>query len=713
MRLILTTLALLFLTASAKAQAPVFTFECFSNANMTGDSCDICVGTSFQSRSFSGLMVYRLGVFNKWIDEPYLIRLRPGNSVEFIEQTGTNPDKITIPLSQTQYATVAGFIDSTFCAGARVQYSFSVSDSLRTTAINYLDTLTFVGRGGSTVFFDTVLQKVVITSPVASGGTNLSFSGTSSPITLNSSTGTDVTLTAGAAISLTATGANMNIINTAPDQTVTLTGAGITNVTGTYPNFTIASNEVDGSTTNEPLTISVGANSETLAGQTLTVTGSGIITPTYTPGTNTLNIAGAEVDGSVSNELITNFSVTGGNLQIIEAGVTRTLPVTAIAPDQSTTNELQTLSVTGTTTGTVTLSNSGGSVNIAGAGTNTVGVSGNTITITGGGGSNWTVGAGGIYNTTLNNVSVGATAVNLSRFRVSGNSANTCARFDAGLLPDFGAVTQLTGSGGTIYGNNYSLNATGNATYLFANSNAGTSANSLIQFQSNGGSPITQYQLTNGSGASYSTGIDNSASGDPFKIKAGANLGGLEGITMLSNGFTGINDDAPNTTLDVEGTDGIDIPSGTTAQRPTGGQIVRFNSTFGGFEGLNNSNNVWYRISSTSTPSVSWNTGVIGTTAQGASVTLATGSNEVCGTIVITTGPTPTGTNVSAVSLSFPNAYSSGVLPFAQISQANAITATEWNKFYRSTINTTTFQIGVAAQLAANTTYRIDYRISQ
>lgn len=478
------------------------------------------------------------------------------------------------------------------------------------------------------------------------GTTNLTFSGSSSPVTLNSSTGTDVTLTAGGGISFTATSTNTTI--TATDQ----------------------------SATNEPLTISVGANSETLAGQTLIVTGSGIITPTYTPATNTLNIAGTEVDGS-------------------------------------TTNELQTLSVTGTTTGTVTLSNSGGSVNIAGAGTNTVSVSGNTITVTGTGDSKWTVGSGsaGIYNTALTNVSVGSTSVNLAKFRVVGNAAATGARFDAGTLEDFGAATQITALGADIFGINASLTASDEATYLFANQSETTGADATAVVQAVGGNPTTIYSIV-GEGTSFIMGCDNAQSGNPFKIKPGSNIAVFGGLTMDANSNVGINQDAPTTELDVSGSKGISMPTGNIAARPTGKRTIRFNNDIGGFEMLG-ANGVWYRLSSTSTPSVSWNTGVIGTTAQGASVTLATGSNEVCGTIVITTGPTPTGTNVSAVSLSFPNAYSSGVLPFAQISQANAITATEWNKFYRSTINTTTFQIGVAAQLAANTTYRIDYRISQ
>lgn len=74
--------------------------------------------------------------------------------------------------------------------------------------------------------------------------TNLTISGTVSPLTLNNSAGTDVTITAGTGISLAGTSGNATITNSSPDQTVGITGAGITNVTGTYPNFTVTSTEV-------------------------------------------------------------------------------------------------------------------------------------------------------------------------------------------------------------------------------------------------------------------------------------------------------------------------------------------------------------------------------------------------------------------------------------------------------------------------------------
>ena len=67
---------------------------------------------------------------------------------------------------------------------------------------------------------------------LSGAGTNLTYTGTSSPLTLNSSTGTDVTHTAGTGIALAGSTSNMTITNTLPDVTVSLTGAGINNVTG-------------------------------------------------------------------------------------------------------------------------------------------------------------------------------------------------------------------------------------------------------------------------------------------------------------------------------------------------------------------------------------------------------------------------------------------------------------------------------------------------
>jgi hypothetical protein len=90
---------------------------------------------------------------------------------------------------------------------------------------------------------------VCINCSSGGGATDLTFSVGTSPVTLFSSTGDDVTFTAGASIGLTGTASNLTIINTAPDQTVVLTNGGGVVVTGTYPNFTLTA--TDQSTTNE------------------------------------------------------------------------------------------------------------------------------------------------------------------------------------------------------------------------------------------------------------------------------------------------------------------------------------------------------------------------------------------------------------------------------------------------------------------------------
>ena len=95
-------------------QAQVFTFECTCAQLSPADlNCDIC-NTSILTRSFSGLLIYKNGVPFKWIDKPYTIRQLAGENVQFIEQIPT-PDQITIARFQTQFATMADFVDSTNC----------------------------------------------------------------------------------------------------------------------------------------------------------------------------------------------------------------------------------------------------------------------------------------------------------------------------------------------------------------------------------------------------------------------------------------------------------------------------------------------------------------------------------------------------------------------------------------------------------------------
>lgn len=113
-RLLIGVMLVLLFAGAANGQT--YTFECVSGARLTGDSCDICPNTIVDSRSFNGLVIYRDSVFWRWVDQPYSIRTKPGDIVEYWEH-GANPysERVTIPLSLTPYLTVQGMADSTWC----------------------------------------------------------------------------------------------------------------------------------------------------------------------------------------------------------------------------------------------------------------------------------------------------------------------------------------------------------------------------------------------------------------------------------------------------------------------------------------------------------------------------------------------------------------------------------------------------------------------
>lgn len=121
--------------------------------------------------------------------------------------------------------------------------------------------------------WDSINMKInyrqVTTLPSGAGATDLSFSGTSSPVTLNSSTGTDVTFTAGGINTFSATGTDL----------------------------TITATEVDGSITNELQTI---ANTSDATTHTATLSNSGGSLQ-LVEGTNiTLTTTGTSSDGIVT-----------------------------------------------------------------------------------------------------------------------------------------------------------------------------------------------------------------------------------------------------------------------------------------------------------------------------------------------------------------------------------------------------------------------------
>lgn len=213
--------------------------------------------------------------------------------------------------------------------------------------------------------------------------------GGANTVITNPTTGTaDFTTTALGASELLGRGSSGNIAPITMGTGISLVGTVLT------PDDNSATNEIQtlsgSGTTNPIITLSGG-------GGTFSLVGAGISVLSRS-GTD-ITITSTEVDGSTSNELQTlstsgtstptvTLSNSGGSFSITGAGIavlSRTgdaFTVTATEVDGSTSNELQTISLSGTTTVTNTLSNSGGAWTLTGAGIAAVSRSGNDVTVT-------------------------------------------------------------------------------------------------------------------------------------------------------------------------------------------------------------------------------------------------------------------------------------------------------------------------------------------
>lgn len=298
--------------APDKAQAQVvFTFECVC-AQQADTLCDICPTTNVRSRSFHGLLIRRYNKVWKWIDAPYTIRQLNTQTVQFLEQI-PNPESVQINLAQTEFATLAGYMDSTNCqcncgganyvAGPGIIISgdtISAVDTSFTNELQRLDTFDIVSG---------VLRASLLNDGVP-------FSSVTLPVW---------NLIAGTGIGVSNAAGQWTISNTSPDQTVSITGAGISVATGTYPNFTITSTEVDGNTANEGVlgVGSGGASSSTLL--------------TNTTGGNpvTINVAGTL---SISE----STSANGGSVTITGTGAAALSGVVNQVPYFNTTSTITT-----------------------------------------------------------------------------------------------------------------------------------------------------------------------------------------------------------------------------------------------------------------------------------------------------------------------------------------------------------------------------------
>jgi hypothetical protein len=247
------------------------------------------------------------------------------NEIQGLTLTGTSPFTLDISSSTD---------DIIVSSGTGITLTESPANTLVIT--NSAPDQTVTLTEGSNVTITGTYPNFIIAATPGAGVTDLTFTGSGTPYTLNSSTGTDVTFEDGTGISITRSSNELTITNSAPDQTVSLTGAGITNVTGTYPTFTITSTEVDGSVSNEGV-LSVGAGTGTTSliqsnssgSATITLTGSGITTVNESG--STITITSTEVDGSTTNEL-QNVSYTASTRAVaISSGTGFTFPTFSTA----------------------------------------------------------------------------------------------------------------------------------------------------------------------------------------------------------------------------------------------------------------------------------------------------------------------------------------------------------------------------------------------
>jgi hypothetical protein len=333
-------------------------------------------------------------------------------------------------------------------------------------------------------------------------------------------------------------------------------------------------------------------------------------------------------------------------------------------------------------------------------------ITGVTNTAISAGGSNWTISGSDIYRNS--NVAIGTTSFAGAKLNVENlGSSNIGLRLGGGSVPSFGKIMEFSGNGTGAYSAiNSTLTSLGNVIWRLSNEATTSGANSLVQVATggttSGGDPMVQF---NCNGGNYSVmGIDNSVSGDPFKLQPYSAVGGgTYGLTMTNTGKFGITDETPEVTLDMaQNTDAISLPSGTTAQRPSVSlPLIRYNSTIGGPE-YRDMNGSWGRIGCTSFP-----TFVFGNGAGTGSFPLATSVNDMGGSIAVNTGSSPTANGIF-VTVTFGQGFSKN--PAVTICDGN--NAASNAKFIVDSISTVGFVIKVNGTLTAATDYIIRYTVT-
>lgn len=468
-------------------------------------------------------------------------------------------------------------------------------------------------------------------------------------------------------------------------------------------------------------------------------------------------------DGSVTNELQTiantsnstshtaTLSSSGGSLQIIEgAGVLLTTggtglngTVTIEAIDPSTTNEIQTYSASGAgpTSYDMTVS-SGGTVTLAeGTGidltrsTNTITIASTGLTsatgyINGGnsfGGAatiglndnfDWSFETNGANRMWIDNsgpVSIGATQLTTAALNINGLQGGIGQLIAGGsglVTPSFYKATGSgSGSTATVFSGIISM-LNGNVEALIQNSSTSGTGGALLTLnvdESATGDPKIVY--TTAGTTDWAHGIDNSASGEPWRLTDNSDIGsGTSTITANTSNQVGINQNTPLVQLHVTGTDGIGIPTGTTAQRSAAAvPQIRHNNTFSGLEFYDHNKGYYYRLTAVSIPTVASNAAA--GTGHSANVLAGELSSDVRGVIELNTGSASMAVG-TVVTVTYASAYS-GTKTVVLLDAGNDIAATQKARYRVDTQSNTGFTIRAVTALDINETYVFKYYVGQ
>jgi len=322
-----------------------------------------------------------------------------------ITLTNTSPDQ-TVTLTEGGTVDITGTYPSFTITGTGISETLTSGNILVGNASNIAQSRAMSGDATITNTGVVTVDKVDNVQVVATGATtgqvlkwngtswvpdtdtgadtDLSIAGTTSPLFLESSTGTDITIIEGNGITVGGAPDELTITNSAPDQVVSLTEGGIVDITGTYPNFTITAAEVDGSTTNELQTIANTSDGTTHtatlsntggslqlaegAGITLTTTGTGlngIVTIASTAsGTTNLTVGGTSSPLTLESSSGSDITVTAGTgISLAGTSTNMTINNTGIVTevDGNISNEGHLSLSSGTATTTIINSNSSGS----------------------------------------------------------------------------------------------------------------------------------------------------------------------------------------------------------------------------------------------------------------------------------------------------------------------------------------------------------------